>query len=108
MREVKPLIPPQALLYRKRQRTLMAFLISFVLIIMSILLSFGRDGETGVVTIDPITIILGIFVASLIFLALIPKNRDIIPTIPCHMCKMPIPIDGIYCPYCGYENRKII
>jgi Lon-like ATP-dependent protease len=57
-------------LRRREQKASMTMLVAFMIVVVALLLSFQRDPESGAVTINPMILILGIFAAVLLFMAL--------------------------------------
>jgi hypothetical protein len=106
MQEGRPWVHPQDLQIRNRHMMLIASLISLPLLLISILLSIQRNPETGALSINPVIIFIGLSGTALVFLAIMPKRQGTIPTRPCNKCRMPIPVNGIFCPYCGYEDQR--
>ncbi len=93
--------------------SVLAYIIPPIILILSFLLSLERNPTTGGITINPFILILGVLVAAFLFIALIPKRPTGIPkrpygipTRPCINCGNPIPLDGIFCPYCGFNHHN--
>jgi Lon-like ATP-dependent protease len=55
---------------RREQKASMTMLIAFMIVVVALLLSFDRNDETGAIEINPMILILGIFAAVLLFMAL--------------------------------------
>jgi Lon-like ATP-dependent protease len=57
-------------LRRREQKASMTMLVAFMIVVVALLLSFQRNPNTGEVSINPMILILGIFAAVLLFMAL--------------------------------------
>jgi Lon-like ATP-dependent protease len=57
-------------LRRREQKASMTMLVAFMIVVVALLLSFQRNPDTGEVSINPMILILGIFAAVLLFMAL--------------------------------------
>jgi hypothetical protein len=113
MRDIAPEIPENQQMIRLNKQRSMAVVISFTIVLIAIILSLERNPDTGAIRMNSMIIIIGILAAVFIFLALnpktppaIPKTPIVIPTRPCLRCGRPVPMDGIICPYCGFDFRK--
>jgi hypothetical protein len=90
-------------------RETIALIISLAVVGISLFLALGKNPETHALTLDGITLIMGIFIAVSIHIvmtfrvykgAFLPRERF------CISCGRKIPFDSVICPFCrhDYEN----
>jgi uncharacterized membrane protein len=90
---------------KEEQRQIWASLLSFFIIGISLLLSLKRD-ESGNISIDAMVLVLGVFIAILIYIAWTYKGKSFIKMRFCVNCGRNIPFDAIICPYCMHDYGK--
>lgn len=91
-----------------KQKETLAFIMSFLIISLSVILSFERT-ETGAITINAMVLIWGFFIAIAVYFALtfrrywgifLPRTRF------CVSCGRGIPFDAVICPYCRHDYEE--
>ena len=95
--------------YVEEKRALAIFL-GLLIIGFSFMLSIQRNPETSQISIDVMPLLLGVFLAILIYLALTFtgfRGKFPLKLRFCVNCGRNIPFDAIVCPYCRYlyENN---
>jgi hypothetical protein len=94
--------------YVEEKRALAIFL-GLLIIGLSFMLSIHRSPETGQISINVMPLILGVLLATLIYIALTFtgfRGKFLIRLRFCVNCGRSIPFDAIICPYCRYDYRK--
>jgi preprotein translocase subunit Sec61beta len=90
------------------QKEILAFILSSLIIGLSLLFSFYRTA-TGEISINPMIVVWGFIIAIVVFFALtfrrhggifLPKTRF------CVSCGRGIPFDAVICPFCRYDYEK--
>jgi hypothetical protein len=85
----------------------LAMIISWMIFGVTLLLSMVPDGSGGI-RLNFMTLFMGAMLAVLVYVAFtfkgIPKSFQI-PMIPCINCGKGMPMDAIFCPYCGHKYQ---
>jgi hypothetical protein len=85
----------------------LAMIISWMIFGAALFLSVKPTGSGGI-ALDLMTVFMGAMLAALVYIALtfkgIPKSFQI-PMIPCINCSKGMPMDAVYCPYCGHKSQ---
>jgi hypothetical protein len=103
---------------RREERHAVALILVLIIIGFVLLYSIHRDTTTGNISINPVIIMLGFFLAVVVYFTLtfpfhvltFPTQKERIPLQIrfCVACGRNIPFDSIICPYCRYDYEKNI
>ena len=92
-------------------RHALALILILIIIGFILLYSIQRDPSTRGITINPVLIMWGIFLAIIVYFVLtFPFQKERIPLRIrfCVACGRNIPFDAVICPYCRYDYEKNI
>ncbi len=87
----------------------MALFLALVIMGIVLILSVQRNPNTGNITLDPMILLLGILVATVLYLALTFKGfPGMYPLMVrfCVKCGRGIPFDAVICPFCRYDYEE--
>lgn len=90
-------------------RHALALILILIIIGFVLLFSIQRNPFTGGISINPTIIILGIFLAVIVYFVLtFPFHKVGMPANIrfCVACGRNIPFDAVICPYCRYDYEK--